>query len=110
LTEHDHTDIKLIQQALTIDFDLGVCDNRTALLKRLAAHINHLIQADFNRLVAILYRLDISESKLRNTLQENTGKDAGELMAELIVERQIQKLQSRSQYRAQDDIPDDEKW
>ena len=76
----------------------------------LAAHINHLIQADFHRLVAWLYRLDISESKLKQTLDENTDKDAGELIAALVIERQLQKLKTRQDFKSREDIPDDEKW
>ena len=103
-------EIIVIRDALLNDFDLAGCETRTALLQRLAAQINHLIQADFHRLVACLYRLDISELKLKQTLEENTDKDAGELIAMLVVERQLQKLQTRQRYRQQNDIPEDEKW
>lgn len=103
-------EIIVIQQALLNDFDTEGCENRDALASRLAEQINHLIQADFHRLVAILYRLDISESKLKKTLEENTGKDAGELMAELIIDRQLQKQKMREIYRSDHDIPDEEKW
>lgn len=100
----------VIRDALLNDFDLVGCDTRPALLQRLALQINHLIQADFHRLVASLYRLDISESKLKQTLEENTDKDAGELIAMLVVERQLQKLKTRQQFKSTRDIPDDEKW
>ena len=103
-------DLMVIQQALVSDFDIAGCDSREAVVKKLAAQINHLIQADFHRLVAILYRLDISESKLKKTLEENTDREAGELMAELIIERQLQKLKMREIYRSDHDIPDEEKW
>lgn len=103
-------EVIVIQEALSADFDLTGCDNREALLKRLSAEINHLIQADFHRLIAFLYRLDISELKLKQTLEENTDKDAGELIAELVVERQLQKLATRKAFKPQQDIPDDEKW
>lgn len=83
-----------------------VIANREAL----AAHINHLIQADFHGLVAWLYRLDVSELKLKQTLEENTDKDAGELIAALVIERQLQKEKTREQFKIQQDIPDDERW
>ena len=103
-------EVIVIQEALGKDFNLKGCDNMPALLKRLASGINHLIQADFHRLIAILYRLDISESKLKQTLEENTDKDAGELIATLVVERQAEKMCTRELFKPQQDIPEDEKW
>jgi hypothetical protein len=103
-------EVIVIQEALAADFDLSGCESRDALLKRLSAEINHLIQADFHRLIAFLYRLDISEIKLKQTLEENTDNDAGELIANLVVERQLQKLATRKAFKPQDDIPEDEKW
>jgi hypothetical protein len=103
-------EVIVIQEALGKDFNLEGCENRAALLKRLAMEIDHLIQADFHRLIAFLYRLDISERKLKQTLEENTDKDAGELIATLIVERQLQKMQTRQSFKPQQDIPEDEKW
>jgi hypothetical protein len=103
-------EVIVIQEALSAVFDLSGCESREALLKRLSAEINHLIQADFHRLIALLYRLDISEVKLKQTLEENTDKDAGELIANLVVDRQLQKLATRKAFKPQKDIPDDEKW
>jgi hypothetical protein len=103
-------EVIVIQDALGKDFNLEGCENLASLLKRLAAGINQLIQADFHRLIAFLYRQDISESKLKQTLEENTDKDAGELIATLVVERQLQKLQTRQSFKPQQDIPEDEKW
>jgi hypothetical protein len=81
-------------------------------LKRvLAAKFNDLINHDFNRLVQILYRIDINEAKLKTVLEKNTGHDAGRLLAELTIERQLQKIRSRQQYTKPDEnISEDEKW
>jgi hypothetical protein len=103
-------EVIVIQEALGKDFNLEGCESRPALLKRLSSEINHLIQADFHRLVALLYRLDISELKLKQTLEESTDTDAGELIATLILERQLQKIQTRQSFKPQEDIPEDEKW
>ena len=103
-------EVIVIQEALSADFDLSGCDSQEALLKRLSAEINHLVQADFHRLVALLYRLDINEVKLKQTLEENTDKESGELIANLVVERQLQKLATRNAFKPEQDIPEDEKW
>jgi hypothetical protein len=80
------------------------------LKEKLSAYINHLIQTDFQKLVNILYRADINESELKRLLKENPDKDAGQMIAELITERQQQKINTRQQYRGDATIPDDEKW
>ena len=77
----------------------------------LAVYVNKLIQTDFHKLISILYRLDVSETKLRQLLEENTGSDAGSIIADLIIERQIKKIKSRKQFSQQDnDIDENEKW
>jgi hypothetical protein len=81
------------------------------LKEKLSAYINHLIQSDFEKLVSLLYRIDISETKLKHLLQQDPGEDAGKIIAELIIERQEQKIKSRQQFSKRDNnISDDEKW
>lgn len=80
-------------------------------LAELAATVNGLIQTDFNRLVTILYRMDISEKKLRQLVQDSPERDAGLIIAELMVEREAQKILSRKQFRRhEEDIDENEKW
>jgi hypothetical protein len=66
----------------------------------LAGKLNALIQSDFSALVRLLYRIDINESRLRKLLAENEREDAGKIIARLIVERQVQKILTRRQYKA----------
>jgi len=53
----------------------------------LIAYINDCIQNDFNKLVQLLYRIDVSEEKLKYILQLNPNEDAAKLIAAVIVER-----------------------
>ena len=77
----------------------------------LAGRINQIIENDFTQLLQILYRIDVSEQKLRSLLKQNTGTDAGRIIAVLIIERQLEKLNSREQFRRNDDnIDEEEKW
>ncbi|ULQ55746.1 hypothetical protein KJS94_13945 [Flavihumibacter rivuli] len=80
------------------------------LRTQLAAKLNELISKDFNQLISILYRVDVSEPKLKYLLREKVGEDAAMIMADLIIERQIQKANTRKAFRdlAMDD--DEEKW
>jgi hypothetical protein len=78
---------------------------------QLAAHINHLIKNDFEKLVSYLYRVDVNEHKLKLLLQQYPGEDAGNIIALLIIERQQQKIKTRQQFSQRDnDINEEEKW
>ena len=82
-----------------------------ALENQLAEKINILIQRDFEAVVQLLYRIDVSEKRLRGILDSDSGEDAGRIIARLIMERQWQKIESRRRYR-QDDAgeSDEERW
>jgi hypothetical protein len=70
-----------------------------------AQYFNSLIQNDFATLLSLLYRIDISENKLRYLLKKNPEEDAGELIAGLVVERLMQKIKSREEYRSKPNMP-----
>lgn len=76
----------------------------------LAEKINELINNDFQQLVSILYRMDVSEAKLKLLLKDNPGRDAGIMIAGLMIERQAQKIKSRKETKSNKEIPEDEKW
>jgi hypothetical protein len=80
------------------------------LKEKLSMHINHLIQDDFEKLVALLYRIDVSEAKLKKMMNDNREVNAGSIIADLIIERQQQKIESRKSSNNSKDISDEEKW
>jgi len=81
------------------------------LAEALAIHLNDMIVHHFSQLITALYRIDVSEQKIRQTLRENPQADAGKIIAHLIIERQKQKIKTRELFRSRDnDIDEDEKW
>ena len=66
---------------------------RALLIKR----IEELLLHDFEKLKWILYRIDVSEKKLNEALQ-NSETDASTVMADLIIQRQIEKAESRKKF------------
>lgn len=67
--------------------------------EKLRAHIDRLIQHDFQKLLSILYKIDVDENKLKKILIEQPATDAAEVIAKMILERQIQKIITRKQYK-----------
>ncbi len=81
------------------------------LQSKLAVHINQLIQNNFEQLINLLYRIDVSEAKIKSLLQNNTGKNAGDIIAASIIERQLQKIKSRQEFkRGNGHFTTEEKW
>lgn len=70
-----------------------------ALEDLLAEQVDYMIHRDFQSLVQFLYRIDVSETRLKKLLEEATGENAGRIIARLILERQRQKVETRRQYR-----------
>src|SRR5436190_12765501 len=68
---------------------------------QLSAYINQLIQTDFQKLITLLYRIDVSEPKLKELLKQNPEEEAGRIIAALIIERQVQKIKTRQQFGRQ---------
>ncbi len=84
---------------------------KDALCKELALYLNDLILHDIDGLVHLLYRIDVNEKQLKTLLKEKVTEDAGLLLADLVLERQLQKLNARNQTPPPDNtIPDDERW
>jgi len=76
----------------------------------LAAYVNDLILHDFNGLMNLLYRLDVSEDKIRKLLDEMQQEDAGKIIAAIIIERQLQKIKTKQQFKQEGDIPEEDRW
>lgn len=100
-------DVSAALQKLSTDLSP---DEKVNIRKELSAYLNYLLVNDFSALVQILYRVDVSEQKIKNVLQENKEADAGDLLAELILERQAIKQSMRSTPPPPDDIPEEERW
>lgn len=78
---------------------------------QLVAFVNELITQDFNQLLTLLYRLDINEKKLKQTLADHPDQNAGELIAKLIIDRQEEKKKSREAFKQKDwESSEEEKW
>ncbi len=78
--------------------------------EELATYINEMILRDFTGLMNLLYRLDVSETKIRKLLDEMQHEDAGKIIAAVIIERQLQKIKSKQQFKQEGDIPEDDRW
>lgn len=101
--------VQTLQNELGLQLNESITEEKIKTL--IAAKINDLIRYDFPQLTQLLYRIDINEQRLKKLLNEAGEKDAAEIIAELIMERQMQKFESRKRFKANDDGgSEEEKW
>jgi hypothetical protein len=75
-------------------------ESDTEKLERLASYLNDLVLNNFNHLVSILYRIDVSEQKVRLALAQNPqNKTAGQIIAKLLLEREAEKIEFRKKFK-----------
>ncbi len=86
----------LLRERLSSLFELPDTVTRVDFINELANHINALILHDFPKLVQILYRIDVDEQQLKDMLVKYAHDDAGYIIAQLIIDREKQKIANRN--------------
>jgi hypothetical protein len=104
----NHTD-QVDACLIMLNDGLSVVD-KESLRQQLIVHINELLQHNFSRLIYILYRVDVSEKKLKRLLQDQPGVDAAALITDLLLDRQLEKIRSRQSYKPGKEESEEERW
>jgi hypothetical protein len=100
---------KHIEELLNLDNQLTAFE-KLEMKEQLVFYINHLLVHDFNKLIQILYRVDVNEQKLKELLQGNLKTDAAVIIAELLIQRQQEKANTKEAFKSNNDIPEEDKW
>lgn len=111
--ENELLDIKgLLSTTLNVEENRMVeLRSKEDILQWLTEYIDYLISNDFDALLLLLYRIDVSEQKVRSMLAVNKGENSARTIADLILERQIQKLYWRNKFKnSPTHIDDEERW
>ena len=56
-------------------------------------------KSDFEKLLHIMYRLDIDESKFISVISGTYGNDVSGKLAEIVIERELKKMETRNRYK-----------
>lgn len=96
----------LLRDTLVNNFDLAVNDlvSETKIIEALTLRVEELIAGNPDQLFSMLYRLDISERRIKEAMA--LDHEVSKKIAVLIYERQLEKIVSRNQFRS--DKPDDD--
>lgn len=89
-----------VQNSLQLRPDLiEKVSNDEELLKLIEELVTELVNHDFERLLLMLYRLDVSEQKVKQAIDAAGPTNASRNIAELIMAREKEKAVSREQYK-----------
>lgn len=67
--------------------------------KYLSDKMKDMLDKNYNLLINTLYRIDISEKKLSELFSAKNKESIPQKLADLIIERQIEKINYRKRYR-----------
>ena len=98
LTQFQNELKKIESQEITKQYKLSPKDF-SEILSRLSNLINNLLDSDIQGLLSLLYRIDVSEQKVKTILATANPSKMAEQIAALIIERQIQKIITRRKYK-----------
>ena len=93
--------LTIVHELIVKDLGLSVEDDvkiegLEKLKKWLTQEIMMLMDHDFKKLLQILYRIDVNEQKAKKAFSATNPTSA---LAELIIERELQKVESRKKYK-----------
>jgi hypothetical protein len=103
----EETDLVLTQEALETNWDVAPLGkapedlNRQMLLEALEERITYLLKHNPEKLLTALYLLDVSEKRHREAMAEPTTQTKARALAELILLRESEKIETRKKYAAQ---------
>jgi len=75
-------------------------ENLDKFKEYLTDRLTYLLENKYDALINILYRIDVNEEKLAKLFSETNRTSIPDALADLIIERQLQKIKIRQQYRS----------
>ena len=82
-----------------LEIDQAQSSSKGSFTEKLSPYISHLLDNDFQKLVQIMYRIDVSEKEFALTLQP--GKvNIAEKLSKMIYDRLCLKAKIRAKYKA----------
>jgi len=81
------------------DFNLDQHTNAEQIKEALTNVLIYLLLNNIERLWGILYRIDVNEQQVKDLFNLQNPKAIAPALADLIIERQLQKIASRKKYK-----------
>ena len=92
---------KELSQAISSRFEISVSENYTLddLKKALSIRILDLLDKNLERLLSMLYRVDLNQKKLDEIFETGSKDEIAMKIAESVIDRQLEKIKTREFYK-----------
>jgi hypothetical protein len=88
--------IRAMQHYLQADEGLGYEE----LKAQLSSAVIYMMLHEMEKLMSLLYRIDVNEKKVKQAFAQNDPKLIAPALAELILQRELQKAESRAKFNS----------
>lgn len=105
MNEFEKISAEIIQRNFDLQEMSGDAATMQHLRELLIEKLNYLLDHDFEKLLWILYRIDVSEQKAKQALSQESAEPPAAVLADLIIGRQQQKLITRMQFSNRPEQP-----
>lgn len=85
-------------QGLERYIELEYTANMEDLEQYLTAEIVYMLQYEMEKLLSLLYRMDVKEQYVKAAFAQNDPKQIAPLLAKQIINRELQKIESRKRF------------
>ncbi len=103
MAEERKNDLELCNSLVVKDFKLDegqypAPHDYEELRDRVSRMVSVLLDEDFEKLLLILYRIDVSEVEVKKTLAMGNPGEIASNLADLILDREMKKVETRKKY------------
>lgn len=86
---------------LEIKFSGNAYNAYEELFEQIEPHIKNLIDTNQSKFMGILYRIDLNDEQIKKAVNENHSESFSEIITDLIIKRELQKVVIRKHYKSQ---------
>ena len=83
---------------LEVTFSGNAYNAYEELFDQVEPQIRKLIDTNRSKFMGILYRIDVSDEQIRKAVRDNTSEPFSEIVTDLIIKRELQKVVIREHY------------
>jgi len=88
-----------MQFGMDVSFSGNIYSAYDELFDQLDVHITHLLNTSCQRLMSLLYQIDVGEAKLAKLIDDRPGSSISEVITEAILERELLKVLTRLYFK-----------
>ncbi len=84
---------------LEIKFSGNAYNAYEELFEQIQPHIKKIIDTNQSKFMGILYRIDVNDEHIKKAIKENASESFSEIITDLIIKRELQKVVIRNHYK-----------